>query len=252
MPVPAASSELGDRVVTSFDENSLLDFDFIDRDANGLCRRWKMTRMSVAVTQSVENFDKGKILINMHMKFVTLENCGGVEVSGRRSPLQSAESDSRALNATHAVIGKSIVVQTAWLLLVEFGNLLLRWAPVKLLALRAVELEGLPRLAVIGALINCHRVGLDCIGAEKQTDVGQLELFTERKCQSDIVGGVLEAAEIGVGKGPRFRPPARHIIEIVNVRERSSCEAFRRVAYIARVAFSINLAELFRTVAAAG
>lgn len=211
-----------------------------------------MTRMSVAVTQSVEKIEKGKILINVLMSFVTLKNRGGVEVSGRWSPLQCAESDSRALNATHAVIGESIVVQTARLLLVEFGNLLLRWTPVKLLALRAVELEGLPRLAVIGALVNCHRVGLDCVGAEKQTDVGQLELFTERKCQSDIVGGVLEAAEIGVREGPRFRPPARYIIEIVNVGERSSCETLRRVVHVARVAFSIDLAELLCTVAAAG
>lgn len=180
-----------------------------------------------------------------------LKDCRRVEVSGRRSPFQRAERDARALNPAHAVVSEAIVIQAARFLLVELRDLLLRRTAVQLLALRAVELERLPGLAVVRALMNRHRVGLDGVGAEQQTHVGQLELLAERQRQRNVVGRVLVAAEVRVGQWPRLGPPARDIIQVVDVGERGGGEALRRIARIACVALAIHIAVLLGAVGAA-
>lgn len=68
MPDPEDRNEFGDSVEASFDDDnddvddkySLFIFAFIDCAANGLCRRWNMTRISVAVTQSCSIADVSK------------------------------------------------------------------------------------------------------------------------------------------------------------------------------------------------
>jgi len=102
------------------------------------------------------------------------------------------------------------------LLLIELGDLGPIRTTVELLALGAVELEGLPGLAEVGALEDGQGVGTWRTGAEGERYVGQLVLLAQREGQGDIVRR--RGVRI-VGHIHRPRSPAGHIARIIEIGE---------------------------------
>jgi len=59
---------------------------------------------------------------------------------------------------------------------------------VHLAALSRVELERLPCLSVVHALVHCYRVRFGGLWAELQVDVRELVLFAQRQRERYVIG----------------------------------------------------------------
>lgn len=97
-----------------------------------------------------------------------------VQIPGGGTTLQGAECDAGCTRS-------SGWCTAAWLLLVVLGHGVATGSPIDATALGAVVLEGLPAMAMIGALEDHQGVGAWGAWTELQTHIGQLVFLAQRE-----------------------------------------------------------------------
>lgn len=163
-----------------------------------------------------------------------LEHGAVVEVARARPALERAERDAGRGRAGPV---EPVRVRAQRLLLVGLGDDRAVRPAVHLAALARVELERLPRLAVVHALVDGHRVRFGRPRAELQVDVRQLVLLAQRQRERHVVGRRERGRRVHRLRGQRLRPPARRVVRVVRVGQmggRVPAPGLRVVAHVAR------------------
>lgn len=161
-----------------------------------------------------------------------LEHGAVVEVDGTGTALQRAERDPRR-GRPGAV--EPVRVRAQRLLLVGLGDDGPIGPAVNLAALARVELERLPCLAVVHALVDRYRVGFRGLRAELQVDVRELVLLAQRQRERHVVGRRERGRRVHRLRGQRLGPPARGVVRVVGVRQiggRVPAPGLRVVAHV--------------------
>lgn len=143
-----------------------------------------------------------------------LEHGAVVEVDGAGPALQRAECDARRGRPGPV---EPVRVGAQRLLFVGLGDDGPVGPAVHLAALARVELERLPRLAVVHALVHGYRVRFRRLRTELQVDVGELVLLAQRQRERDVVGRRQRGRRVHGLRGQRLRAPARRVVRVVGV-----------------------------------
>lgn len=143
-----------------------------------------------------------------------LEHGAIIEVDGTGTALERAERDPRG-RRPGAV--EPVRVGAQGLLFVGLGDYGPVGPAVHLATLARVELERLPRLAVVHALVDGNRVRFGRLRAELQVDVRQLVLLAQRQRERHVVGRRQRGRRVHRLGGQRLRAPARRVVRVVGV-----------------------------------
>jgi len=179
------------------------------RGAGGGDGRGGRFRRGVGEVQPVE-YD-----LHVGGRHPVLEHGAVVEVRGAGTALQRAERDPRHGRRPGPV--EPVRVRAQGLLLVGLGDDGPVGPAVHLAALSRVELERLPRLAIIHALVDGDRVRFGRLRAELQVDVRELVLFAQRQRERHVVGRRQRGRRVHRLRGQRLGPPARRVVRVVRV-----------------------------------
>jgi len=161
-----------------------------------------------------------------------LEDGAVVEVDGAGPALERAERDPRRRRPGPV---EPVRVGAQGLLLVGLGDDHPVGAAVHLATLSRVELERLPRLAVVHALVNGYRVRFGRFRAELQVDVRQLVLLAQRQGERHVVGRRQGGRRVHRLRGQRLGPPARGVVRVVRVGQVGGRVAALGLRVVARV-----------------
>lgn len=181
-----------------------------------------------------------------------LEHGAVVKVGGAGPTVQRAECDPRCGERANTVEPVGIRAQS--LLLVGLGDYGAVRPAVYFAALTRIELERLPCLAVVHALVYGNRVGFGGLGAELQVDVSDLVLLAQRQGECDVVGRRERGRRVHRLSGQRLGPPACRVVRIVGISEEGrGVPALRLcvVAHVTRARASSQLAVPLRAAYAA-
>lgn len=166
-----------------------------------------------------------------------------IEFRSTGTALQRTEGDTWR-NSVTAVVAVRVGAQR--LLLVGLGDSCAIWAAIDTSALTRVELERLPRFAIIHALIDGDRVGSWWLGAELQADVRDLVFLAKSQRQRHVVGWRIWWGA-PLLRRHRVRAPAGDVARIVQISKVGSRETRTGLRFVAQA----TSATAFRIVAVA-
>jgi len=176
---------------------------------------------------------------NFHVggRHPVLEHGAVVKVDGAGPALERAERDPGRRRPGPV---KPVRVGAQGFLFVGLGDDGPVGTAVHLAALSRVELERLPRLAVVHALVHGYRVRFGGLGTELQVDVRELVLFAQGQRERHVVGRRQGGRRVHRLRGQRLGPPARGIVRVVRVGQMGGRVTALGLRVVARVTHALG------------
>lgn len=176
---------------------------------------------------------------NFHVggRHPVLEHGAVVEVDGAGPALERAERDPGRRRPGPV---EPVRVGAQGFLFVGLGDDGPVGTAVHLATLSRVELERLPRLAVVHALVHGNRVRFGGLWAELQVDVRELVLFAQGQRERHVVGRRQGGRRVHRLRGQRLRPPARGVVRVVRVGQMGGRVTALGLRVVARVTHALG------------